>query len=485
MARHAQEQGNYQVQTQTQQLTPQQVLVVRLTELPLNDLRERIDKELEDNPWLQGEQQESGGQTAEMETDGSDTSSAEPDDVPPEQNSDSYDDEDDGIPREPQNGSEEKVHGERADDSESFYDYLTAQLCEYDLTDREKEIATYLVGSLGDDGLLRVPLQQIADELDIYQNIQTSDLELEHLLTTVVQQMEPPGIGGRNLQECLVLQARRNYTGETRDRLVRLFQGYWDDFSHLRWAKIQQSMRLDSATVEELKQRIQRLTPRPGGSVGGDHSDNPPITPDFFVETDENGEIHLSLNEGDLPRLKISDDVEEELQMPAVSQAERDALRYVRNQVFSARMFIDAIAQRRETMLKTMKAIIRLQRPFFLEGDEMMLNPMRLEDVAQLTGLDRSTISRVSNSKYVQTDHGLYPLRWFFSAAAKQNGDDVTVRKMLSELEKLVKNEDKRHPLTDERLVKLLKQSGYAVARRTVAKYRTQLGIPESRLRRA
>lgn len=487
MPNNFQGQGAYQIQTQTQTLTPQQVLTVRLTELPLNDLRERIEKELEDNPWLQGERTEHAGGPDESEDGGraeGDEEAGETDYAPSGADSDSYDDVDDGIPREPSGNNEEQRGHELGDTSESFFDHLVGQLGEYQLTDHEREVMKYLIGSLADDGLLRTPLYQIADELDIYQNVQTNEEELERLLTSVLQQMDPAGVGGRDLRECLTLQARRNYSGKVRDQLVTLFQRYWDDFVHLRWQRIQHVLKLDDLEVERLRQRIQRLNPRPGGSLGGDRSDNHVVTPDFFVETDENGRIQLTLNEGELPRLTISPDAEQELQMPVVSRSEREAMNYLRQQVGNARMFIEAIAQRRETMLRTMQAIIRLQRPFFLEGDETLLRPMKLEDVASQTGQDISTVSRVSNSKYVQTDHGIYPLRWFFTSAASQNGDEVTVRKILVALKEIVDNEDKSHPLSDERLVKMLQERGYAVARRTVAKYRTQLGIAESRMRK-
>lgn len=489
MPRNAQGQGTYQVQTQTQQLTPQQVLLVRLTELPVNDLRERVDKELADNPWLQGEPTE--GMGSEEYAAGNDgREHPENPDAPDGQQmaeaadyGDAYDDVDYGVPFDPNANADRRMR-EQGDTSETFFDYLVAQLGEYDLSEHEREVMKYLIGSLGDDGLLRTPLQQIADEMDIYQNVQTSVRELEHLLTDVLQQMEPTGVGGRNLRECLTLQAQRNYRGEAREQLVTLFQRYWDDFAHLRWQRIQHNLRLDSLGLEQLRQRVRRLTPRPGGSIGGDHSDNHQITPDFIVETDENGEIHLLLNEGDLPRLTVSEDADRELQMPAVSKGEREAMSYLRRQVASARMFIEAIAQRRETMLRTMWAIIRLQRPFFLEGDETLLRPMKLEDVARQTGQDISTVSRVSNSKYVQTNHGVYPLRWFFTTGTTLNGDEVTVRRILQALREIVDAEDRSHPLSDERLVVLLRERGFDVARRTVAKYRTQLGIAESRLRK-
>ncbi len=463
-----------QVQTQQQVLSPQQVMVARLTELPLEGLRERINKELEDNQWLEVKD---GGEKA-VDTP-----------IPPDSSSheataeDSYDDSDFTLPR-ASAGGKDQMRPELGDVRETFFDHLSNQLVEYELTDREREIAGYLIGSLEDDGMLRVPLKQIADELDIYQDVQTNSKELEHLLIDVVQQMEPAGVGARNVRECLILQARRHYKGKNRDELLSLFTDNWDDFSHMRWGKIQTAMKLDDHELEQLRRRVQRLTPQPGVSVGRGHSeDNRTVTPHFFVTKDDEGHLRLSLNEGDLPALTLSPDAEVSLQMPVVTKEDREAMHYLRDRVASAQLFIDSIAQRRRSMLLTMKAIVKLQRPFFLSGDELSLRPMKLEDVSELTKLDISTTSRVTNSKYVQTDHGIYPLRWFFTSAAVRNGDEVSVRNILSALKDLVDREDKRHPLSDEKLVALLRGKGYAVARRTVAKYRTQLGIPESRLR--
>jgi len=468
-----------QVQVQQQALSPQQVMVARLTELPLDGLRERIHKELEDNQWLETKGDKSADDGALQQ------SPETPDDYAASADSydDSYDDSDDVLPR-AQNGSGEGRNREMGDYTESFYDHLAAQLGEYKLSAHEQEVLRYLIGSLEDDGLLRTPLTQIADELDVYQDIQTSEEELQRLLTSVLQQMDPVGVGARNLQECLVLQARRNYSGKNREQLLTLFTRYWNDFSHTRWNKIQSSMKLDELELENLKRRVRHLTPRPGGSIGSDaHADNRTVTPDFFVTADDEGNLHLSLNEGDLPRLAISPDAEMALEMPVVTKEDREAARYLRDRVASAQLFIDSIAQRRRSMLLTMKAIIRLQRPFFVTGDETKLAPMKLEDVSNLTGLDISTTSRVSNSKYVQTHHGVYPLRWFFTSATIKDGDEVSVRTVLSALKALVDHEDKRRPLSDEKLVALLREKGFTVARRTVAKYRTQLGIPESRLR--
>ncbi len=464
-----------QVQTQQQTLSPQQVMVARLTELPVDGLRDRIQKEIEDNQWIEAKQ---GGEAAgEADAPASDGFN----DISPE---DSYDDSYDTLPRALPSGDTGRGNREDGDYAESFYDHLSKQLGEYNLTPRERDIAQYLIGTLEDDGMLRISLGQIADELDIYQDIQTSEGELERLLTSVIQQMEPAGIGARSLQECLVIQAKRHYIGAERDQLLALFTRNWDDFSHTRWGKLQASMKLSDHELEQLRKRVRHMTPRPGGSIGGEHyAQSRTVTPDFFVSIGESGQLRLSLNEGDLPTLTLSPDAEVSLNMPVVTKADREAVRYLRGQVASARLFIDAIAQRRRSMLLTMKAIMKLQRAFFLTGDETRLKPMNLEDVSRLTGLDISTTSRVSNSKYVQTPHGTYPLRWFFTTAAIKDGGEVSVRNILSALKNMVEDEDKAHPLSDEKLVAMLRAKGYTIARRTVAKYRTQLGIPESRLR--
>ncbi len=465
-------QSSIQVQGQQQLLSPQQVLAAQLTELPLEALRDRIYKELEDNQWL--ETRNGGADVApEPKPDSSTTTSAE----------DSYDDGDD-LPRANNGAREEEFRREVGDTTQTIYNMLAAQIREYKLTDREREIVRYMIGSLEEDGFMRETMQQVADELDIFLGLIATAREVEHLLTHVVQQMEPAGVGARSLQECLVLQVRRNFTGERRDQLLKVLQRYWNDFSHQRWDRIQSRMRLTLEQTEELQHSIRRLTPRPGGSIGNDPTENATtVTPDFLVRVDETGRIHLSLNEADLPELVLSEDMDVALDIPTVTKADQEAVRYLRGQVASAQLFLTAMAQRRESMLKTMKAIIKWQRTYFLTGDESKLRPMRLEDVASLAELDISTISRVSNSKYVQTQQGTLPLRWFFSLSAKQNGDKVSVRNILNALKELVDGEDKRQPLTDEKLVQLLQEQGFQVARRTVSKYRIQLGIPDSRMR--
>ncbi len=472
MAKNSFGQSTVQVQAQQQLLTPQQVVTAQLTELPIEGLRDRINKELEDNQWL--EKRDGGGANpgSEPKPDSSTTAVAE----------DNYDDTDD-LPR-ANNGVYESFQREVGDTNLTIYDHLASQIQEYDLTEHEIEVLHYIIGSLEEDGFMRETLMQITDELDIFQGIPTTVQEVEHLLTTVVQQMEPAGVGARSLQECLMLQVRRNFTGKRREQLLKILDRYWNDFCHMRWNKIQGSMKLTLEQMEDLQRNIRRLTPRPGGSIGNDPTENnSTVTPDFIVKVDETGRIHLNLNESDLPELVLSEDADMALDMPVVTKADQDAVRFLRGQVASAQLFLTALALRRESMLKTMKAIIKMQRAYFLSGDESLLRPMKLEDVASLAGLDISTVSRVCNSKYVQTLQATLPLRWFFSISAVQNGDEVSIRNVLNALKDLVDNEDKRQPLTDEKLVQLLQEQGYQVARRTVSKYRIQLGIPESRLR--
>ncbi len=463
-----------QTQTQQQTLTPQQVLVARLTELPVEGLRDRIQKELQDNQWLEAKQGGVKDKDAQRTDDKSKESTSE----------DSYDDSDFVVPRVGSSSGSERHDNYFGGSKETFNEHFIEQLSGYNLSEREREIARYLIGSLESDGMLRTPLSQISDEMDIYHDVQVSVDELERLLTSVIQQMEPTGVGARNLRECLVIQAERSYKGADRDQLLRLFSGCWDDFIHKRWGKIQAAMRLDDFELQQMLRRVRHLTPRPGGSIGDDEDGSgKAITPDFIVTTDKDGKLRMMLNEGDLPILTLSPDAEVSLSMPVVTKEDREAVRYLREHIVSAKFFIEAIAQRRKSMILTMQAIIKLQRAFFMTGDETRLRPMNLEDVSRLTGLDISTVSRVSNSKYVKTPFGTYPLRWFFSTATKKDGDEVSVRSILSALRDLVDNEDKNHPMSDEKLVTLLREKGYAVARRTIAKYRTQLGIPESRLR--
>lgn len=421
-----------QTQTLTQeqrlQLTPQQLLAARLTALSLDELRERVEAECMENPWL--EKRHTGGSTRRSPL--------------------TYE------------------MGERGE-TLSFYDRLTEQMGEYDLSDHERDILEYLIGSLDDNGFITKPLSQIADELEIYHSLSASEEEVGRMLA-VLQQFDPPGIGARNLKECLLLQ-------HPSQKLLTVFERHWDDFTGKRWDRIQDKMDLTDAEVERLRREVQHLNPRPGNNPSdpvGRATET--IKPDFIVEMDDEGTLRLSLNQGDVPSLRLSSEADD--------SGSEESASFVREYRERGQLFIDALTQRRLTMTAVMKAIIRLQRPFFREGDENLLRPMRLEDVAEKTGLNLSTVSRVTSSKYVETPYGIYPLKWFFSGSSTQDGETVSTRKVKAALKALIEAEDKTEPLSDEALCTALQKQGYDIARRTVAKYRETLGYPPARYRK-
>lgn len=389
----------------------------------------------------------------------------------------------------PQNDTMEAID---YSDTISFYEQMKEQMNECELTEKQKMLMEYLIGSLENDGLLKKPLSTLADELEVYHNEPTTVEELEQVLR-ILQEFEPAGIGARSLQECLQIQIRRDERFHTplKQKEYRIVSQFYEEFTHKRWDKIQQRMKLTDQEVELLQKEIRKLNPRPGSSMGEVVGHNyQQVVPDFIVETDDDGTITMTLNQGDVPELKISDSFLDILRQydqgrQKMSRSEKDALLYTKQKIEKAQIFIDAIRQRRHTLTVTMQAIIDLQRPFFLEGDEMLLKPMILKDVAERTGLDISTISRVSNSKYVQTNYGIYPLKWFFSDGyTTEDGQEIATRKIQNALKEIIENEDKKKPLSDETLTQMLNQKGFPIARRTVAKYREQLGIPVARLRK-
>lgn len=480
-----------QVQTQTQMLTPQQLLVSQLTEMPVEALYERVDQELKENIALERDSDHS--------EDADEMGSAESQEYAENAESTDFSDYSEmsdisGLSDDVMSGNAHKEVPETVvSETLSFYDQLEEQIGFVQLSDHEKELIRYLIGSLDDDGLLRTSLQQIQDELEVYHNINTSQEELERVLA-ILQEFEPAGVGARTLQECLLLQVRHtpDYDSPIKQKLERLLTDYFDSLMLKHWDRIQRGLRLTDAEVSRLQHEVRRLNPRPGSSMGEALGKNlQQITPDFIVDTDPYGQLTMNLNNGHVPPLRISDDDLSFLRsydgrdLKTLSRSERDGVLYLRERVEKARGFIEALQQRRRTLTDTMHAIIRMQRPFFESGDETLLRPMTLEDVATQTGLHLSTISRVSNSKWVQTPYGIYPLRWFFTSAARmQDGDEVSVRNIKAALQEIIDAEDKKNPLADEALARELQQRGYDVARRTVSKYREAMGIPIARLRR-
>ncbi len=470
-----------QVQAQLQTLTPQQLLVSQLTEMPVEALYERVDQELKDNTTLERDStdewpdDETAAEYPPVDSYSDQTADySSPDDVP------------DHLP------GTRAIPEAIVSETLSFYDQLEEQIGYLRLSEHEEEILRYLIGSLDDDGLLRVPLQQIADELEVYHNVVTTPDELQRLLT-ILQTFEPAGVGARSLQECLLLQVQRAADRDTplKQKLCEVLEKHFDTLMLNRWDRIARSMQLSEAEVRRLQHEVRRLNPRPGSSMGEAVGRNlQQITPDFIVENDPYGHLTMTLNNGRVPPLRVSDDDRRLLQTyeqrdpKTLSRAERDGASYLRERVDRARDFIEALKQRQHTLSTTMQAIIKLQRPFFDSGDETLLRPMTLDDVARQTGLHLSTVSRVSNSKWVQTAYGIYPLRWFFTSAARQQGEAVSIRSIKAALREIIDAEDKQHPLTDEALTEQLQRRHFDVARRTVTKYRVAMGIPIARMRK-
>ncbi|MBR1469360.1 MAG: RNA polymerase factor sigma-54, partial [Prevotella sp.] len=381
---------------------------------------------------------------------------------------------------------EEMVYG----DTTSFYDKLNEQIGEQDLTDEEREVMEYLIGSLDDDGLLRKDLETISDELAIYHNVDVTVDEIGKILG-ILQSFDPPGIGARSLQECLLLQVERKPTGWLKTQLRKIFKDHFDAFTKKHWKKIEDALDLSDDQVEELQSEIRKLNPKPGASLGETMGRSlQQITPDFIVDTADDGTVTFALNRGNVPELNVSPSFTEMVEAyknnrEGMSRQTKEALLYAKEKVDKAQGFIDAVKQRRHTLHTTMKAIIDWQRRFFQEGDEADLRPMILKDIADKTGLDISTISRVSNQKYAQTRWGTFPLRHFFSDGyVTDSGEELSTRKMKVALKEIIDGEDKAKPLSDETLTTLMKEKGYPIARRTVAKYREQMGIAVARLRK-
>ncbi len=488
------QQGNYQIQKQQQiqTLSPQQVLVVKMLELPTVELEERVHAELLDNPAL-----EEGRSENEHEDEFDETNDGEGNETAEGSNEDfslgDYRTEDD-IPdyklKQQNSSPNEQAEEIPFSDSVSFYELLKEQLRERTLTERQRSLVEYLIGSLDDDGLLRKELPSIMDELCFNYNMEVTEKELEEALATL-QDFDPAGIGARNLQECLLIQLNRKENSPLKKIELNIIEKCYEEFTRKHWDKILQRLSLTPEQFEEAKADLTRLNPRPGSSLGEAVGRSfQQIIPDFLVDTLDDGTIILNLNDRGVPELRVNrsfrDMLEEHTKNKAnQSKESKDAMLFLKQKMDAAQGFIDAVKQRQQTMYKTMKAIIDLQRPFFEEGDESLLKPMILKDVAERTGLDISTISRVSNSKYVQTNYGIYSLKFFFSDGyTTDEGEELSVREIRRLLKECGEKEDKLHPLTDDELAKILKEKGFSIARRTVAKYREQLGIPVARLRR-
>ncbi|MCD8293406.1 MAG: RNA polymerase factor sigma-54 [Prevotellaceae bacterium] len=494
-------QGSRQIQTQVQQqvqtLSPQQVLVVRLLELPEVAVEERVRSELLENPALEEGKESEENEEFDDDAAGGETT-AEGAGSEAYNELDDYKSEDD-IP-DYKLQEHNRSQGGRAEEipfsqQASFYETLTDQLGERDLDGKQRELAEYIVGSLDDDGLLRKSLQSIGDELAIYSGIDATRKELEAALR-VVQDFDPAGVGARDLQECLLIQVRRKLKSQPSPSPLlrveeRILTECYDEFARKRWDKIADKLGLTQAQTLEAIRDICKLNPRPGIALGETLDNNMQhIIPDFLVESGQDGSLQVTLNDRNLPELRMNRDytrlLEEQAKRPqGPSKEAKEATLFLKQKLDAAQGFINALKQRQQTLLATMEGIVKLQRAFFLEGDESLLRPMILKDVAEQTGLDLSTISRVAGGKYVQTDYGVYPLKFFFSDAyTTDGGEEMSVREIRRILKECIDGEDKKHPYTDDEIAVLLKEKGYPMARRTVAKYRQQLHIPVARLRK-
>lgn len=486
-------------------INPLQIQLIKLLELPTYQLEQRIKEELEQNPLL-----EEGGEDNELsaEAPAEEEAKEESDEYETEEEREEHagDDEfsledymgdDDDIPEYRLTSSNVSKDEESRDfvftQGASFRESLIAQLGTRPLTDAERRIAEYIIGNIDDDGYLRRDIENIVDDLAFGVGIEVSEKEIVYLLK-IIQEFEPAGVGARDLKECLLLQVEHKLSEFPENKTLltakAILAQCFEEFSRKHYEKISRKLRLGDAELKQAIDEILKLNPKPGG-VGGEVSfyghQAEKIIPDFTLDLVD-GELQLSLNTGDIPELRINKSylsMLDQYQKNESPKNKKDVVSFVKYKLSSARSFIDAVQQRNNTLMLTMTAIVQFQKQFFLTGDENMLKPMILKDIADITGLDVSTVSRVSNSKYVQTWFGIYALKDFFSGSMQTTaGEEVSTGELKNVLKTLVDEEDKKKPLTDDELVELMEKKGYQIARRTIAKYRQMLDIPVARLRR-
>lgn len=469
---------------QQQKLSPMQMQVIKLTELPTLEFEERVKQELEDNPAL-----EEG-----FESDTKDSETPEADDDTNISQEDlalgDYMNEDEIPDYQFSATGKETTKGEIPFSiAASMHEFLISQIGESTMDEKEAQIAEYIIGNIDESGYLDRSLSAISDDLIFQQNIDVSVDELESILEKV-QKFEPAGIAARTLQECLLLQLERKEKNEITDLAIEIIKNYFNEFSKRHYEKIIKGLNIDEDILKEIIHEITSLNPKPGNTWGDSlQLTLSTIVPDFLIES-QNGELILTLNNRNIPPIRVNREYSNLLQgyssnKESMSSDSKNAAQFVRQKLDSARWFIEAVKQRQETLQRTMQAIMDIQYDFFLTGEEADLRPMILKDVADITGYDISTISRVSNSKYVQTSFGIYPLKYFFSESMQtDSGEEISSREVKAILKDCIDNEDKRKPLTDEKLADMLQEKGYIIARRTIAKYREQLNIPIARLRK-
>lgn len=461
--------------------------MIKLLEIPAIQLEQRIKKELEENPVLEegadenpfNEQEETKEEQAgEQNDEFSLEDYMQDDDIPSYRlNAQNY-------------SSDEKREEIPFTMGSSFRELLKSQLGLRKLTERQEVLAEYILGNIDEDGYLRRELEAVADDLAFSVGLEVTYEELHEILM-IIQEFDPAGVGARSLKECLLLQIERKEMEQPAVALARsILKNHFEEFTNKHYDKILQRLNITEPVLKAALEEILRLNPKPGGAMGDSQGKSfHHIVPDFILEEHEN-ELQLSLNSNNVPELRVSKTYVDMFESYTANKAkasrdEKDAITFVKQKLDSAKWFIDAIRQRQNTMLLTMNAILEYQKKYFYEGDETRMRPMILKDIADMTNLDISTISRVVNSKYIQTHFGIYPLKYFFSEGMQtESGEEVSTREIKKILQDCIHAEEKRKPLTDDRLSAILNEKGYQIARRTVAKYREQLGMPVARLRK-
>ncbi|EPR72857.1 RNA polymerase sigma-54 factor RpoN [Winogradskyella psychrotolerans RS-3] len=475
----------------SQKLSPQQIQLMKLIQLPTQAFEQRLKQELEENPALDtGKESETSEDEFDefdnSETDYDDNETIEADDI----NIDEYLS-DDEIPE-----YRTQANNYSADDEDktmpyaagtSFTQHLINQLNTFRLTEQEEEIAYFLVGSVDESGYIRRSLADITDDLAFTQNVYTTEDEVEKVLN-IVHLLDPAGVGARNLQECLSIQLHRKEQHPDVELATTIIDKGFEQFTKKHYKKLMQKFNIDEAQLKDAIEEVERLNPKPGGSYAGNNKIVEHIVPDFAIKIVD-GELELTLNGRNAPELHVSREYNNMLkgykETKEKSRAQKDAVMFIKQKLDAAKWFIEAVRQRQQTLFVTMSSIMHYQKEYFLSGDERNLRPMILKDIADEIEMDVSTISRVANSKYVDTPYGTKLIKEFFSESmTNDQGEEVSTREIKKILETVIEEESKKKPLTDEALSKILKEKGYPIARRTVAKYREQLDIPVARLRK-
>ena len=464
----------------SQKLSPQQIQLMKLIQLPTLDFEQKIQREIEENPALEQGQNSSDDNHEENQDDYPESDDINIDDYINYDDTPSY-----KLNSNNSSGKEEKNIPYSS--GISFTQHLLSQLKPISLSEKKMKIAEFLVGSIDESGYIRLEVEEIIDDLAFTQNIFIDQKELKEVLK-VVQDFDPPGVGALSLQECLIIQLEKKQKTKYVELAIEIIKNSFEQFSKKHFEKLMNKYSIDEPELKEVISLISKLNPKPGGAYSGGGKPIEQIVPDFKISL-ENNELNLNLNYRNSPFLNISKDYDEMLRGYKLeknkTKSQKEAIQFIKQKLDSAKWFIDAVKQRQQTLMITMQAIMNYQREYFISGDEKKIKPMILKDIANEIEMDISTISRVANSKYVDTPYGTKLLKEFFSESMMTtSGEEISTIEIKKILEKIISEENKRKPETDEKLVKILNDKGYKIARRTVAKYREQLNIPVARLRK-